>query len=1518
MSLKKALQSSLLFSFQSLILLMLHGMINVRTLTSASRETLYFSSQMPRSVTFMNTYGTVILCPVHSDESSSFAESIVTWQIMLSANKFVDATNIPGIRSIRHSDGLLALMPFNESDLRTDIHNTFYRCVVRYKHGTIASHWIKVKAVIEKPIDVQVYDEMVSVGRDAVMRCIFSEDFVHVSGWMTDDGLIFLSPSIAAFNIEEVVIGQKHWVLSSGDLFISNIDENDLKRRYRCQVRNGLTGERSESMSWARLIVAAFISLFNSYNLVLLLPLLEKASQTKAPNLLQPFLPNNAFVATDGSPLLLACSFYGNPKPSIQWYRYYESVDNSDVNDGQLKPLIATHFRKLFPSLLFIPRLSSEDSGKFVCLANNSNGQSRYEIDVRVKLPLKLTLYSSNTNPTVGEDITLNCTFEDVSSTREITTKTFYREVIWVRDTHRLSFDHRLRLISENVIQIRSFRFEDNGVYQCFMRLMHSNSDSEEWFQSASFLQIKEKAPMFATVFSEQIKIENVDLSLKCMANGQPLPKIEWKIDGIEIFNSQRHRIHSYSDSESRNTISFLNISSLSINDGGAYECIASNTIGKVSHKARINVMGQPIVIPVTNVTAIAGELFILHCPYSGYPVNEVLFFRDNRRLDSDTRYSIIGLGIMRMTALSKEDSGIYRCVASNLNGDRSEGRIALKVVASPVMSAFLFPHNLEEGMRTSVICSVIAGDLPITIKWYKNGQLLDATLDSKYQIVALNDFVSSLTITRVDRHYSGNYTCKASNYVATVSHTDTLNVKSKPTWVMKPNYQSVVSGQPTRFDCQADGYPLPVISADLIVFDPPKTRSVNNVTVIRKSERTEIGCQASGSQPLNFVWIKNDRVIESSDHFTIREDMNKGVKLSLLLVNLSTRNDSGIFTCVVTSFYGVDKAYVNVVVQEPPDVPHEFRALEIGSRKVLFSWSVPFSGNSPITDYEIQYKLNSESWLESKKHSILESSTNLFEIDDLRPMVKYKFRIRAKNKIGDSSYSDEVEITTKMEAPRVIPQNLIGIATGSRSIKLSWFIPKPSDDQFIEGFSIEFKKTETQGTFMYNTVLSVLKMNISNRKEQKDILSYQRHFECTIDKLEKDTKYSIMVRTFNSAGTGPYSNEVIVATFANDPPKAPLLNVDSVTTNSVYLSWSVTNEDELSTDGFLLQYRQDPVNLESDENHLSWESIRLSDMQRKHKLLNLKCGTRYVAKINGYNEFGNGESSKEIKFTTSGKAPIAAEKQSFIQSNISFAILLLDAWNDGNCPISHFNVRYKPRLQSDWITLSSYIVPMQQTVIIRDLSPGTWYDVAVVVVNDAGETEATYQFATLTETGATVAPLSLKENQSFFDSLLLVIPSISAVLVLFLVAGAAAYVFFFKLRNEDLQSETYGRPGTDSVSLTSYNKAAKTESLYDHRVQVYYPSVYGTPSNDRRLHLNIECNTTDDEYVVETRMVRKSDHDHIYDIPNRQRKESNCNTPNEDFSAVNSFLWTKTRSNEIILADVKGNCREHFELTNN
>lgn len=129
--------------------------------------------------------------------------------------------------------------------------------------------------------------------------------------------------------------------------------------------------------------------------------------------------------------------------------------------------------------------------------------------------------------------------------------------------------------------------------------------------------------------------------------------------------------------------------------------------------------------------------------------------------------------------------------------------------------------------MRTSVICSVTSGDAPVTMNWLRNNQLITSDGPSdlagsgltnsesklQFQIVSLNQFVSSLLINKLSSEYSANYTCTSSNSVGTANHTAFLQIKSRTRFALKPlARQYAIIGEAVRFDCQAIGHPQPVV----------------------------------------------------------------------------------------------------------------------------------------------------------------------------------------------------------------------------------------------------------------------------------------------------------------------------------------------------------------------------------------------------------------------------------------------------------------------------------------------------------------------------------------------------------------------------------------------------------------------------------------------------------------------------------------------------------------------------------
>ena len=89
---------------------------------------------------------------------------------------------------------------------------------------------------------------------------------------------------------------------------------------------------------------------------------------------------------------------------------------------------------------------------------------------------------------------------------------------------------------------------------------------------------------------------------------------------------------------------------------------------------------------------------------------------------------------------------------------------------------AFSFGEgSLTSGQPVVVHCTVLEGDMPLTIRWAFHGKELSSQMG--ISIIKAGPKMSLLTIDSVAAGHSGNYTCTASNNASTVNYTATLAV---------------------------------------------------------------------------------------------------------------------------------------------------------------------------------------------------------------------------------------------------------------------------------------------------------------------------------------------------------------------------------------------------------------------------------------------------------------------------------------------------------------------------------------------------------------------------------------------------------------------------------------------------------------------------------------------------------------------------------------------------------------------
>ncbi|XP_076363652.1 cell adhesion molecule Dscam1-like isoform X2 [Tachypleus tridentatus] len=513
-----------------------------------------------------------------------------------------------------------------------------------------------------------------------------------------------------------------------------------------------------------------------------------------------------------------------------------------------------------------------------------------------------------------------------------------------------------------------------------------------------------------------------------------------------------------------------------------------------------------------------------------------------------------------------------------------------------PQLQPFEFPNDLEMGSKVVAVCILREGDPPVTIVWKKDGQQLSH--GGRLTIEQVNIDISNLKISIISPEDVGNYTCTATNSAGSDSFTAALVVRGPPFWLHEPiNSQAVLGASQTTIHCSAGGYPRPKLlwfkkgpsgsltpisrsykmkvldngtllindvketdsgtylcqvengvgeslekAVRLSVHAPPLIQRERETLTFKRGETGLLSCATKGELPLIVKWLKNHGNLEpwSNSHETYTEDTFEGIKSILVLRNIQP-HDSALYACKVRNNFGTDELSFNVIINEPPESPYQVALSDIRGRTARVTWQISTTLTA-ITQFIVRF------WPTTGKKTTrrLQEETLSFDkrtllLRDLHPGTEYTVEIQSENSIGFSEPSDPVRFTTMEEEPSSAPVDIKVAAVDSQTLMVSWKSPPREHwNGVLKGYYVSYKVKDSSNRFSYETVTT------------DDVIDN----EIAIQGLNFGTEYVVTVKAFNSAGTGPSSEEVMCATLRGDPPSAPDLRLVSVNFDALKLDW--------------------------------------------------------------------------------------------------------------------------------------------------------------------------------------------------------------------------------------------------------------------------------------------------------------------------------------------------------------------------
>ncbi|XP_043581125.1 Down syndrome cell adhesion molecule-like protein Dscam2 isoform X16 [Bombus pyrosoma] len=1340
----------------TMLLLALLALTNVACAEDESMGPV-FVKEPPNRVDFSNGTGAVVECQARGNPQPD-----IIW-VRADGSAVGD---VPGLRQVL-PNGNLVFPPFRAEDYRQEVHAQVYSCLARSPAGSVHSRDVNVRAVVHQYYQSEVNNEYVIRGNAAILKCSipsFVAEFVQVVGWQDDQGNSFnpdeknvvtqyyeaevvseyvirgnaaiVKCTIPSFVAEFVSVDSwvgsdgstfrptndydgKYLVLPSGELHIRDVGPEDGYKTYQCRTKHRLTGETRLSATKGRLVIT------------------EPLSSSK------PKLTALDVKSTNPSTMLgtiatLLCPVQGFPVPAFRWYKFIEG-------SSRRQPVQLNERVRQVSGTLIIREARVEDSGKYLCIVNNSVGGESVETVLTVTAPLAAEIEPNTQTIDFGRPATFTC------NVRGNPIKT----ISWLKDGKPLGLE-------EPVLRIDSVKKEDKGMYQCFVR------NDQESAQATAELKLggRFEPPQIRQAFAEETLQPGPSMFLKCVASGNPTPEITWELDGKRLSNTERLQVGQYV-TVNGDVVSHLNISSIHTNDGGLYKCIAASKVGSAEHSARLNVYGLPFIRHMDKKAIVAGETLRVTCPVAGYPIESIVWERDTRVLPINRKQKVFPNGTLIIENVERmSDQATYTCVARNALGYSARGTLEVQVMVAPQIAPFVITEEPANwGDSISVVCAILKGDLPIEITWALNGEPIGRDR-SDINILATTRKNSILSIESVAARHAGEYTCSASNKAGATSHSATLAVNVPPRWILEPTDKAFAQGSDARVECKADGFPKPQVTWKKAAGDTPGdytdlklsnpdisvedgTLSINNIQktnegyylceavngigaglsavifisvqapphfeiklknqTARRGEPAVLQCEAQGEKPIGILWNMNNKRLDpkSDSRYTIREEILANGVLSDLSIKRTERSDSALFTCVATNAFGSDDTSINMIVQEVPEVPYGLKVLDKSGRSVQLSWAAPYDGNSPIKRYVIEYKISKGSWeTDIDRVLVPGSQQNVAGVFNLRPATTYHLRIVAENEIGASDPSDTVTIITAEEAPSGPPTSVRVDALDQHTLKVTWKPPPREDwNGEILGYYVGYKLSSSSD-YIYETV-------DFSKEDGKE-----HHLQ--IMNLKTYTQYSVVVQAFNKVGSGPMSEERRQHTAEGVPEQPPHdTTCTTLTSQTIRVSWM--SPPLSAANGVITGYKviYGPSDTWYDENTKDTKITSSSETI----LHGLKKYTNYTMQVLAFTSGGDGVKSAPIHCQTEQDAP---EAPIAIKALVMSAESILVSWRPPSQPngvITQYIVYTKADNAEE--PTSQKVPPNQLTHEASGLDKQRRYDFWVTASTNIGEGEA-------------------------------------------------------------------------------------------------------------------------------------------------------------------------------------------------
>ncbi|XP_046861970.1 protein sidekick-2-like [Xenia sp. Carnegie-2017] len=486
-------------------------------------------------------------------------------------------------------------------------------------------------------------------------------------------------------------------------------------------------------------------------------------------------------------------------------------------------------------------------------------------------------------------------------------------------------------------------------------------------------------------------------------------------------------------------------IQTVRASDAGQYACVASNGPNPAdAHKSfgRLELVAPTVVVNKSvTVFASLGNHPYLYCGVrydKKVNVTYRWYFRGQQILRDDSRRSIDSEGRLTIRGVFQRDNGVYRCDSSSSVGDYST-TIELKVQAPPFATT---APKVSDIRPDSVVLQWSAGDdgnsairhFKIGIKVPVNGT--ERTLRND---VIVSGIIKRYQVPGLAPNTYYQFRIRAVN-----------SVGNSP-WSFYSKQIKTREAAPSYKLQQVRGLSRTKTSIE-VTWEAPPAYTHNGV--------------------LRGYYVSWKHAGVKSGTFTTHR-ATPASKRKYLIQNLFSNSRYEVKVQMFNDAGGgpfSDPVVLRTKEEVPSSPPRNLLVLNVSSRSVLLQWDDPpqQDWNGQLSGYTVlvrEFNTESEQRLFASRDP--STFTQVHNVTNLKTSTQYIISVSAKNSVGGSSYSNEVQVRTTEDVPSA-PQRLQIVDQFSDTISVNWLRPREVNGVLI-GYTVKYWKVDQYGTRIGN-----------------------------------------------------------------------------------------------------------------------------------------------------------------------------------------------------------------------------------------------------------------------------------------------------------------------------------------------------------------------------------------------------------------------------------------------------------------